>query len=67
MFKSHKIKFNQRVPRRNEVDTYGAPIFAPDHGDAISAAKMCTNSIECSILILDLYEHKIVKVCRMSI
>ncbi len=48
MFKSHKIKFNQRVLRKNEVVTYGTPIFAPDHSNAIWAAKMCTNSNEYS-------------------
>jgi hypothetical protein len=28
MFKSYKIKSNHRVLRKNEVDIYGAPIFA---------------------------------------
>ncbi len=51
MFKSHKIKFNQRVLRKNEVVTYGTPIFAPDHSAIILSAKMCTNSIKYYIYI----------------
>ncbi len=31
---------------KNEVDTYGAPVFAPDYGATVLAAKMCTNSNE---------------------
>ncbi len=27
MFKSHLIKPNQRIPGKNKVDTYGAPVF----------------------------------------
>jgi hypothetical protein len=30
MFKSNKIKSNLRAPRKNKVDTKGAPVFAPD-------------------------------------
>jgi hypothetical protein len=28
--KSHQIKSNYKVLRKNEVDMYGAPVFAPD-------------------------------------
>ncbi len=30
MFKSHFIKPNHRVQRKNEVDNYGPPLFASD-------------------------------------
>ncbi len=30
MFKSHSLKSNHRVPKKNKVDIYGAPVFAPD-------------------------------------
>ncbi len=46
MFKSHLIKSNHRVLRKNEVDTYGAPVFTPVHNTIVTEAKMCTNSIE---------------------
>ena len=29
MFKSHQIKSDHRVQRKNYVDTYGEPVFAP--------------------------------------
>ncbi len=44
MFKSHKIKSDDRVLRKNLVDTYGAPVFAPDYSAMGLAAKMRTNS-----------------------
>ncbi len=41
MFKSHyKIKSDHRVLRKNLVDTYGAPVFAPDYSAPVLAAKM---------------------------
>jgi hypothetical protein len=49
MFKSHQIKLNQRVPRKNEVETYGAPVFAPDYSTTVLGAKMCTDSNEHSL------------------
>ncbi len=30
VFKSHLMKSNHRVLRKNKVDTYGAPVFLPD-------------------------------------
>ncbi len=30
MFKKHKIKSDYRVLMKNEVDTHGPPVFAPD-------------------------------------
>jgi hypothetical protein len=30
-FKNHQIKSNHRVQRKNEVDAYGPPVFAPDY------------------------------------
>jgi hypothetical protein len=31
---------------KNEVDTYGAPVFTPDYGATVLAAKKCINSNE---------------------
>jgi hypothetical protein len=43
-------KLNQtKVLMKNEVlDTYGAPVFAPDYSTTVLAIKMCTNSNEHS-------------------
>ncbi len=43
MFKSQQIKSNHRVLRKNEVDTEGAPVFAPDYSAIVLAAEMCTS------------------------
>ncbi len=51
-FKCHKIKSNHRVLRKNDVDTYGAPVFALDYSSAGLAPKMCTNSNEHSMYII---------------
>ena len=40
MFKSHKIKSEHRVVIKNEVDTYGAPVFASDYSVTGLATKM---------------------------
>jgi hypothetical protein len=37
MFKSNLIKSNHRVLRKNEVDTYEAPIFANDYSAIVLA------------------------------
>jgi hypothetical protein len=50
MFKSHLIQSNHRVPRKNEVDTYGVPVFAPDYSTTVLSARMCTMSILCILL-----------------
>jgi hypothetical protein len=50
-FKSHKIKSNHRVLRKDKVDTYGVPVFAPDSSATVLAAKLCTNSNEHSTYI----------------
>jgi hypothetical protein len=42
MFKSHKIKSDDRVLRKNLVNTYGAPVFATDYSATGLAAKMWT-------------------------
>ncbi len=42
-----KIKSNHRALRKNEVDTHGAPVFAPDYSATVFGAKMCTNSQSC--------------------
>jgi hypothetical protein len=44
MFKSHLIKSDHRVLRKNEADTYGPPVFAPDYSAAGLATKMWANS-----------------------
>ncbi len=44
MFKSHYIKSDHKVLRKNSVDTYGAPVFATDYSATGLAAKMWTNS-----------------------
>ncbi len=45
MFKNHLIllNHNHRVWRKNEVDTYEPPVFAPDYSATGLAAKMWTN------------------------
>jgi hypothetical protein len=40
MFKTHEVKSNHRIPRKNYVDTYGAPVFAPEYSATGLAAKM---------------------------
>jgi len=55
MFKSYKIKSVHSVLRTNVVDTYGAPVFAPDYSATVLAAKMCTNSNEQSMHIIFLW------------
>ncbi len=42
MFKSHKIKSNNRVLRKNNVDTY-------DYRATVLGAKMCINTNEHSM------------------
>jgi hypothetical protein len=49
MFQSHLIKSNHRVLKKNEVDTYGATVFAPDYSATVLAAKMCSNFNEHSL------------------
>jgi hypothetical protein len=51
MFKSYKINPNHRVLKKNEVNTYGLPVFAPDYRATVLGAKMCTNSNEHSMYI----------------
>jgi hypothetical protein len=40
LFKNHLIKSNHRVTRKNEVDTHGPPVFAPDYRATGLTAKM---------------------------
>jgi hypothetical protein len=40
MFKSHHIKSDYRVLRKNLVVTYGVPVFAPDYSATGLASKM---------------------------
>ncbi len=44
MFKSHKIKSNHRVLRKNEVEIFGTPVFATGYSTIVLAAIICTNS-----------------------
>jgi hypothetical protein len=41
MFKNHYIKSNYRDVMKNEVDTYGQPVFVPDYCATGLAAKKC--------------------------
>ncbi len=43
MFKSDK-KIKPQSPKENYVNTYGAPVFAPDYSATGLAAEMWTNS-----------------------
>ncbi len=60
MFKNYYIKSNHRVPRKNEVDTYGPPDFAPEYNATGIAAKCVLNPNEHSMYIsfLWLTQHK---------
>jgi hypothetical protein len=40
-----------KVTKKNQVKTYGAPVFAPAYSDTVLEAKMCTNSNERSMYI----------------
>jgi hypothetical protein len=53
--KFHHIKSNHRVLRRNEVDTLGTPVLAPDYSAIVLAANMCTNS-KSVLCILDFHD-----------
>jgi hypothetical protein len=78
MFQCPKIISNHRVLKKNEVDSYGGLIFAPDDSDTILAAKVCTKSNEHSIYvrclwfaitvllhcgIIGIYRIQIIEVC----
>ncbi len=52
MVKSHQIKSNYRVPRKNKEDTYGAP---PGFSRTVLATKMCTSSNWHSVYIIILW------------
>jgi hypothetical protein len=45
------IKSNHRALRKNEVDTYGAPNFAPDYSATVLAAKKSVNSSKHSFFV----------------
>jgi hypothetical protein len=36
------------IQRKNKVDIYGSPVFAPDYSAPVQAAELCTNSHEHS-------------------
>jgi len=67
MFKSHQINTNHKVLRKNEVDTYGAPVFAPDYSPIVSVAKTCTNSDEHSMYIRFLWKDPHKKQCFKAV
>ncbi len=54
MFKSHLIKSNHTVQRKNKVGTYGAP----DYSATVLAAQKSANSNEQSVYILDFYGQR---------
>jgi hypothetical protein len=47
MLKSHLLKSNHRVLRKNKVDTY----FLPDHSATVLRAKMSTSPNEHTLYI----------------
>jgi len=49
VFKSQLLKSNHRVQSKNSVDTYEAPVFAPDYMATVLVAKMFTYHHEHSI------------------
>ncbi len=51
MFKTQKIKLNHRHLQKYKVDTYEAPVFAPDYNVTVLTAKIHTNSHEDSMYI----------------
>jgi hypothetical protein len=50
MFKSHIIKSNCIVPRKNDLASYGVPVFAPDYSATVLLASIYTMSILVCIL-----------------
>jgi hypothetical protein len=40
---------------KNDVDTYEAPAFAPDHSATVLATEVCANSNEHSMYIILYY------------
>ncbi len=42
MFKSHLMKSNHIVLRKNKVDTNGGAVSAPDYSTTLLGAKICT-------------------------
>lgn len=51
MFKKSVNKIKLESSLQISVDTYGTPIFAPDHSAGVLVAKICTNQHEHSIQI----------------
>ncbi len=51
-FKSHLIKRNHIILRKNKVDTYGAPVFVPD---CFHSQNVYNNSYEQSMYIRSLW------------
>jgi hypothetical protein len=50
-------KYNKtRVLGKNKVDTYGAPVFAPDYSATVLATKICTNSL--CLLYFYVFSHE---------
>jgi hypothetical protein len=67
-FKNHLIKSNCRVLWKNEVDNYGAPVFAPDYSTFVLAFKMFSNSNEHSMYIRFLWSfYKSTTNCKAAL
>ncbi len=62
MFKNHWIKSNHWFLRKNEVDIYGPPVFAPDYSAPVWTANMCVLSSMSILCILD-FNGCILSVC----
>ena len=51
VFKTLLVKSKIRVLRKNKVDTYEAPVFAPDYSTTVLSAQMCTYFYDHSMSI----------------
>jgi hypothetical protein len=57
LFKSHKINSNRRAPRKNEVDTHGAPVLAPDYTVSLFWQPNCVLTPMSILCILDFFGY----------
>jgi hypothetical protein len=67
MFKCHQIQSNHIVSRKNEADTYGASVFAPNYSATVLAAKMHSNSNEHSLYIRFLWISHQPMACTINV
>jgi hypothetical protein len=60
MFK-RRNKIKPELSQKNEANTYGAPVIAPDYSATVLATKMCINSNEHSMYIRSLWIQHVAK------